>query len=466
MGFEQYSRWEIGSLLLQIREKSHLTQKQLAKKARVSPSTVSNVEKAKGKRASQQTIKRLFGALDVGWENIPQLLKKEAGRKDQFLQMIQLQLTSIENQIDYGCLKEGKSELKKIEAELKDHPLLVIVHYLKGKYFFRRGKDYWDKAYDSFQDSIAGCSQYSSLSSSNVAAASHYELSRIYSRSNNYQEALLQVENGLQVFDPEGERKSTKYVLLISKVIYLEKLKRNTEAKSVLEYMQSYEGELDTETKLNMYQSEVNLLYRERFFEKAIERAKKAIDIARREKNYDRSFEMWTTLGSIYKDLSNLEMAKVCFETAAQWKDKIKDVYFAAYNEIEVGKLYSLLGDFSLAESHLQSAIKLSENVDDAFYQFEALNALSELWIQHGRNDEGIKVLKKAFHLAHKHVLLTQEKNTALKLAELYKGIDQKIYQDYLTRFYETSVKLSGNGGEGDMISEDLNRRAGSPPDN
>jgi transcriptional regulator with XRE-family HTH domain len=54
--FEQYSRLEIGTLLLQQREKSHLTQKQLAKKAGVSSSTISNVEKAKGKRVLDKSI--------------------------------------------------------------------------------------------------------------------------------------------------------------------------------------------------------------------------------------------------------------------------------------------------------------------------------------------------------------------------------------------------------------------------
>jgi transcriptional regulator with XRE-family HTH domain len=465
MDFEHYNRIEIGTLLLRLREKSNITQKQLAKKAGVSSSTVSNVEKAKGKRASQQTIKRLFSAIGIGWSEIPVLLKKEEGEKDQFLQMIQLKLTSIENHIDYGYLSEGKKELKIIEAELKDHPLISIVHYLNGKCFFRKGKEYWSKAYSSFQDAIGGA-QSSNLLSSNVIAASYYELSRIYSRSNNYQEALAQVENGLQTFDPAGERKSTKHVLLISKIIYLEKLEQHIEAKNVLDETRKYAIEMDTETKLNMYQSEVNLLYREKLYEQAIQKAKHAIDISRREKNYDRCFEMWTTLGSIYKDMGNLKMAKVCFETAAEWESRIKEINMVAYNATELGKLYCQIADFSVAESHLQNAVELSKKSYDVFYEFEALRALSELCLQHDRIKEGIHVLEEACILANKHGLYTQEKNAALKLAKFYKNKDKRKYQDFLTLFYEISVKLSNNGGEEDMSFEDLNRRAGNPPDN
>jgi tetratricopeptide (TPR) repeat protein len=302
-----------------------------------------------------------------------------------------------------------------------------------------------------------------------VVAASYYELSRIYSRSNNYQEALVRVDNGLQAFDPEGERKSTKYVLLVSKVIYLEKLKRNSEAKSVLEKMRKYEGEMDTETKLNMYQSEVNLLFREKMYDQAIQKAKQAIDIARREKSYDRSFEMWTTLGSIYKDLGDLQLAKVCFETSAQFELKIKRKFLAAYNETEIGKLYYLMDNLLLAEIHLKNAVNLSKDVDDAFYQFEALNALSELWLQHGQKDEGIQSLEQAYQLAHKHGLQTQEKNVALKLAKFYKELDQRKYHDFLTRFYEISVKLSSTGGDKEMNfaqTVDSKHRYGEPPDN
>lgn len=466
MDFEQYSRLEIGTLLLQSREKSHLTQKQLARKAGVSSSTVSNVEKAKGKRASEQTIKRLFGAIGISWEDIPRLLQKETKKKDQILQMVQLKLTSIENHIDYGYLQESKKELKKIETELKDDPLSAIVHYLKGKYFFRRGKEQWSKAYACFQDAIATCNRFPALLCSNVVAASHYELSRIYSRSNNYQEALVRVDNGLKAFDPEGERKSTKYVLLVSKVIYLEKLKRNSEAKSVLENMRKYDGEMDTETKLNMYQSEVNLLFREKMYDQAIQKAKQAIDIARREKSYDRSFEMWTTLGSIYKDLGNLELAKVCFETAALSEDKIKEINMAAYNATELGKLHCQFTNYSIAESHLKNAVELSKKANDAFYELEALIALSELWMQQGKRNEGIQVLNQAYQLAHKNGLHEQEKNTALKLVEFYKMIDKGKYQDFLTIFYEISVKLSSSGGDNVMQFNDLNRRAGNPPDN
>lgn len=466
MDFEQYSRLEIGALLLRIRKESKLTQEQLAKKASVSSSTVSNVENAKGKRASHETIQRLFAAAGVKWKNILFLLKKEANKNDHFRQMIRLKLISIENHIDYGYLSEGKKELKQIEVELKDHPLLAVVHYLKGKYFFRRGKEYWNKAHSCFQDAISTAHQFPSLRSLNVVAASFYELSRIYSRSNNYQEAIARVEEGLRDFDPKGERQSTRHVLLVSKVIYLEKLERISEAKVVLDELRQYEGEMDTETKLNMYQSEVNLLHREKFYDQAIQRAEQAIDISRREKNYDRSFEAWTTLGRIYKDTGDLKMAKVCFETAAQWENRIKETNMVAYNATELGKLYCQIADLPIAQSYLENAVVLSKKANDVFYEFEALNALSELWIQHNQVDQGICILEKACTLAHKHGLHTQEKNAALKLAEFYKDKDKNKYQDFLTRFHEISVQLSANGGEKEMSFEDLNRRAGNPPDN
>lgn len=56
--------------------------------------------------------------------------------------------------------------------------------------------------------------------------------------------------------------------------------------------------------------------------------------------------------------------------------------------------------------------------------------------------------------------------NTALKLDGFYKRVDKGKYQEFLTIFYELSVKLSSSGGDNVMQLNDLSRRAGSPPDN
>lgn len=467
MDFEKYNRSEIGSLILQLRETACFTQKQLAEKAEVSPSTVSNVEKARGKKASHSTIKRLLQALGVHWKDVPELLRKENTKQDQFLQTIELTLMSIENQIDYGHLSQAKKALKQIEQNyLRNHPYLAIVDYLKGKYFYRKGKKDWSKAHDCFLESISRSTRLPEmLQPLNITSTSYHELGRIYFRSNNYYEALRCAEKGLQSFKVGGKRESTRHSLLVSKVIYLEKLERIDEAKNVLTEVREYEGVLDTQTKLNMFQSEVNLLYKEKNYTTAIQRGKQAIEIARRGRDYDRSSEMWTTLGSIYKDLEEYQMAEICFKTAAQWRDKINDLSFIAFNETEFGKLFALMGDTHSAELHLENAVEISKRANDVFYEFEALSALADLRQRNKKIDDGVRMLEEACQLAYTHGLHKQSQNSSLKLAEIYKNIDQKKHQQYLSLFFEISVQMSREGGEEDMSFEELKSRAGSPPE-
>jgi tetratricopeptide (TPR) repeat protein len=449
---------ELGSLLRQFREKKGFTQQHLGKLVGVSAAVISFVERGK-KKVGENKLSRLFQEVGLSQEKIPELLQEKVQLDNLSYDLAKVSLTAAETAIDYGHLREGWNRIRDIEEVIKKSNLLALVEYLKGKYFFR--KENWTKSHTHFQYAISICQDdLKSLRLLNIEAASYYELGRCHSQLNELQQALRCIEKGLSVFSLKGERQSTKYVLLISKVIYLEKLERDTEAENILTAMWPEIDKIDTETKLNMYQSKVNLLNKHKLFIEAIEFAEIAIDLARREKNYDRSFEMWTTLGSIYKDLGNLEMAKVCFKTAQVFESQIRKKYLPAYNYTELGKLYSLISDLTQAESYLTDAVRLSKVAGDAFHRYQALKALSEcLWLQN--KPESLEVLEQAYHLAKKHSFQNQEQDSSLKLAQYYQSYNKEKHDFYTKAYYQISLKLAG--GENEML---VRNQVGDPPDN
>ncbi|MRG27793.1 tetratricopeptide repeat protein [Laceyella tengchongensis] len=309
------------------------------------------------------------------------------------------------------------------------------------------------------------------MKASNIKPTSLYELGRIYHRQNDLDNALKCVEKGLSSFYEHGERKYSKYYLLISKVIYLEKMDKNLEANETLESMWPHLAEINTETQLNMYEMQATIYNKLDHYEKALKYAETGIDIARREKNYDRCFELWTTLGVSYKNLKKPKLAETCFKTASRFEKKLRKKYLLpTYNYTELGKLYMEEEKMELAENILRNAVKLGKKAKDGLRYYEALVALGDCLIMQSK-EEGLYFLKEALKLVEKLSFAKQEVNIVLKLAKYYEKKDSIKHNKYFARFYELSVQLM-HGGEEKMLKNNTlsgqlaeRKTAGDPPD-
>jgi tetratricopeptide (TPR) repeat protein len=262
---------------------------------------------------------------------------------------LQLRLISIESIIDLSSPEEGLEELRGLGIS-HAHPLSVWVPYLRGKiYYYKKN---WKKAHKYFFDCIHSIqNQYPEMAVTNLRAICYHELSLIEYILNNLQQALKYSQEALKVLLPDGEKSYIRDFILISKAIYLQKLNRFEEAQHVLEELTQKRGVNDpahessffSESKeviLNLYEVQATILRQGRMHTQAIRHALKGIDLARIDRMYDRAFELWTTLGSIYNDQNKLKLAEICFLTALKFKKLIKKEKMLAYVYTQLGFLY------------------------------------------------------------------------------------------------------------------------------
>jgi tetratricopeptide (TPR) repeat protein len=409
--------------------------------------TISNIITGK-KKVGKKTIAYL--CKKIGWEleKIPQYIEEIERNNALQLTQLKLNLKSIETNIDGVSAKYAFEQIKKLE--LPDDPfILSTVEYLKGKCYFK--KDNWAKARDHYLQSIRLYDSHPNIHYSNLKSACLYELARVYYRQNEFEYALKTARKGLEAFVPEGERKYYKYHLHISEAIYLDSLGLYVEAMKVVEKMWAYQSEIETETQLNMYGLQAILYNKLKMYDEAIKIIDTAIEIARREKHFDHSFELWTTLGVSYKSLGHLDLAKTCFDTASRLKNKIRKKYLLpAYNYTESGKLFLSEGNIEKAKEVLLEAVKLSKKANDGLRQLDAQVALGECYLQQDKFFDAIQEFEEACEVAKKLSFLDHECSIVLKLAQCYEDRDTIKYNKYYARFYQLSVKLL-NGGEKNM---------------
>ncbi|MDQ0416590.1 tetratricopeptide (TPR) repeat protein [Croceifilum oryzae] len=439
----------------------------------LSIATISNFETGK-KKVSKDKIIRLFDKIDITMDQIPQLLSETKKQRDHIMKRLELQLIAVENEIDFVDATQALKKIKNLRNTIQEKkclPHLATLEYLAGNAYYK--KENWTKSQDYYHRAIRICHDHPEIEHSNIKAGSFYGLARISFRNSDISNALKFVSDGLTSFQDNGDRKYLHQQLMLSKAIYSEMLERNEDAFDTLSEMWQCLNEIDTEIILNMYQLQSSLYIKRNKYDIAISYAVKGIDIARRNKNFDRSFELWITLGSAYIHLGNLDQAKICFETASQFESKIRRKILSVHNLIQLGLLYMKEGDAKYAQALLENAAGKAKKENDALLLFKSLEALGDCLLQQLKHDEALGQFECAYEIAQKHSFLLQEHNLSLKLAEFYEKVDLTKHTKYSTRFYRISVQLRHNGGEEPVKSNEqiqylMNERqsVADPPDN
>lgn len=200
----------------------------------------------------KEIVIHVFKKPGIGEEELPLLLTEEKNEAEKEHSGLMLKLRSIENNIDFVSPDQGLKELKQLKMENND-PYLSHTEHLIAKAYQYKGN--WRKACDHYQRAIQIYDSHPEIADTNLKSACLYNLGRIWYRKNDIRQALEFANKGLTAFIPDGARIFDKYNLLISKVIYLEKLERNDEALDILlDLLQNHMDQIDSEIKLNLYQ--------------------------------------------------------------------------------------------------------------------------------------------------------------------------------------------------------------------
>jgi tetratricopeptide (TPR) repeat protein len=426
-------------------------------------STISNIEKGKG-GVGEKKIRYLMRKLGIDDDLEPFRRVFPKDDDDQFEEEVKLKLISIENILHLINVDQGFEQLQKLLIPDK-HPLLITVEYLKGKgYAFKQN---WGRAIQHFTQTIHLCKQLQSYHT-NMESISYYELSRIEFYQNHFPQAIRLGEDALRLFDLNGERTYYYDLMLISQAIYLEKVNRIGDAQNVLEKLSQrrriHEKIIYSETNeasLNGYEIQAKLLGKGKQFSQAVEVAQKGIELARVDRSYDRLFELWTTLGSIYTDWDKPHLAKICFQTALMLQRWIEKDSLLTYTHTQLGFLHLKQENVALAIGEFQKAHQLSKKSNDEYREIEALEGLGTCYLKQGELEKATVLLKKALQLAKKHRFDDKLNTLTLLVGHCFvKRDDPQIQSLALEYFYESIKSLEG----GENMLKIKRHAAGDPP--
>ncbi|MGA8942627.1 MAG: tetratricopeptide repeat protein [Thermoactinomyces sp.] len=468
----QFDRIEIGKLIKKTRKAKRLRQQDLAD-SNISQVVISYIETGKPE-ISEEKIKYLLKKLDIKEKDYEKFyVNEDEIAAKEFDEEMELRLISLETIIDLTAPEQGLEELRSIGLP-NGSSLDADIYYLKGKYYLhkrnlKKANRYFFQAIRLVDD------KYPEKIHSNLKAASYYGLAKLEYANNDLNKALEYCKKGESSFIIDGERPYLQAGFLVSKVIFLQKLNRLEDAQSALDKLNSISSGKpcfieSREIILNAYELQATIWAKGNMTNNAISHAKKGIELARIDKAYDRSCELWTTLGSIYNKKDNLQAAEICFQTALKLKNKIQREYLLSYANTELGNLYTKKRKFGEAEKKFYKAISISKKTNDAYQETEALMGLGECYILQNKSAQAIKFLKYALELAKQSGFTKQKNQLLLKLGHYLKAIGDPSFQQYAFDFFESNVEaLIHKEGGVSTLSYQFNQAkrhsAGDPPD-
>lgn len=458
-------REKLGEWIRKERKKKDLRQGDLADSF-LSQSAISHIESGKV-HVSKEKIEYLLEKLGLDKSELDHfLIPDERLEEESLYEELKLKLVAAETIVDLVDPEEGLNCLRSINLP-QNHLFQANMEYIKGKAF--RIKKKWDKAYDHFFQSIHLVHATPGLKESNIESACFHELSFIEYSQNHFHRAVEFAEEALSTFQINGERQYYYDLIRISQVIYLEKVNRIGEAQKILDEMARGKNHFPSlflstgkEASLNAYEMQTRFLQRGKQYPQAIDLALQGLELARIDKMYDRSFELLTTLGSIYIEMNKLHLAECCFKTALSLKHKIKRGYLLAYVYNELGKLYDKQEERDRAEKEFQQALKYSRKNNDLYREVDALLGLGEVIFHQGKYDQAVDVLNDALTLAKLHSLNEKVNRILLLMGQCLVKMGDPKFQDIAMDFFYVNMK-SIEGGE-TMRGPFKRHAAGDPP--
>jgi len=470
---KRLDRIQLGKWVRKTRKAKRLRQEDLVDDI-LSQTAISNIESGKT-HVSEEKLTHLLKKLGYSPDELADFYLNDVEQDTENIhEEMELRLTSIENTIDLVGPDEGLEELRNLGLS-NDSSFQVIVSYLRGKCYMH--KQNWKKAHKQFFDCIHSLiHHHPEMQYTNLKAACYQELSFIEYSQNNFREALIYSTEGLKSFLKEGQRQYYREIILISKAVYLQKLNRLEDAQSVLEELSRLKTEpcekekegadfpLMLESKevmLNLMELQASFLMKSSMYCQAIKYALKGIELARVDRLYDRSFELWTTLGSIYSKKENLQLAEICFLTALKLRKKIKREYLLAYVYTQLGLLYNKANSYKRAEQNFLEAIRFSHKTNDVYREVEALTELGLCYWEQKKPDKALEHLHLALQLAEKRSIHNQKNKLLLLLGSFLQKMGDPNYQKYAIDFFKSHV-LSLKGGEQEMLK--VTRQHADPP--
>lgn len=448
---KRLDRIQLGKWVRKIRKAKRLRQEDLVDEI-LSQTAISNIESGKT-HVSEEKLAHLLNKLGYTIDELSNFYMEEEQDTEYFHEELELRLLSIENTIDLVDPDDGLEAINHLGIP-DDSSYQVIAQYLRGKCYMH--KKNWNKAHKHFFDCIHSLiHHHPEMQYTNLKPACYLKLSVIEFLQNNYREALLYSIEGLNSFLKDGQREYLEEMLLINKAIYLEKLNRIEDAQFVLEEIthlktKTYEQEKEKmefplylnskEVMLNFMELQANFFMKNQLYCQAIKYTLKGIELARIDRMYNRSFELWIALGNIYLKLEQMQLAEICFLTALKLRKKIDQDHLLAYVYIQLGRLYKKRKIYHHTKQYLLEALRISHKKNDAFWEVESLTELGLYYWEQQDHENAMKHLQQALKLAKAQQMNKQENRLFLIIGNLLYKRGDSGYEKYAINFFKSHL--------------------------
>lgn len=167
-------------------------------------------------------------------------------------------------------------------------------------------------------------------------------------------------------------------------------------------------------------------------------------------KNDKLKIEVYTSLGVLYRNISNYTNALKFHNDALEFAKSISDKHYQCVSLNNLGVVYRRLDNHAYASEYHIKALKLAEEIKDTFNIAVACNSLGNIFSLNGRYDEALEYFQRALFLSKKMENLLGQAMNYNNIGEVYefKG-DYEKAKEYYSKSLDVNFKINSLKGIG-----------------
>lgn len=179
--------------------------------------------------------------------------------------------------------------------------------------------------------------------------------------------------------------------------------------------------------------------YRVKSFDKCLEIATEAQELAKQNNKIKELAEATKTIGIAYFFQGNYSEAIQHYNEAQGYYKLIGDLIGVAKINNNIGIIYQRWTEYDSAYHKYMESLKIYENVSDTLNMAGALNNLGNIEILLGKNEDAIAHFKRAYEIFVQYSNLREQANVLNNIGYVYEKIDEN---DKALKYYNTALKI------------------------
>lgn len=166
--------------------------------------------------------------------------------------------------------------------------------------------------------------------------------------------------------------------------------------------------------------------------EEALSHAFQGVKIAWINQKYDRLFSLWTTIGKIYTELGDIQIAKTYYQLALDIEKKVKHEKHLSFAYTNLSEMLLKEGKWEKSKQFAQKALNIGKNHPQKLLYIKALLSLGKWYITKEEYQNGLETLQAAEEICRKYQFKKERISIVANICTCYNGLnDQENYNKY-----------------------------------